>query len=40
MLDFISQNKLEIDLDKEISKLQNYLNNSKKILLINHRRMD
>jgi hypothetical protein len=40
MLDFTSPNKLEIDLDKEISKLENYLKNSKKILLINHRRMD
>lgn len=40
MLDFIKWNKLKIDLDKEISKFWNYLKNSKKILLINHRRMD
>jgi hypothetical protein len=40
MLEFAEDNHLKIDLDKEISKLQNYLKNSKKILLINHRRMD
>jgi hypothetical protein len=40
MLEFIEDNHIKIDLEKEISKFQNYLKNSKKILLINHRRMD
>jgi hypothetical protein len=31
---------LKIDIELEINKLKNYLKNSKKILLINHRRMD
>lgn len=40
MLDFIFWNKLKVNLDEEKDKLKNYLKNSKKILLINHRRMD
>jgi nanoRNase/pAp phosphatase (c-di-AMP/oligoRNAs hydrolase) len=40
MNNFGADYKLELDLDKEILKLENYLKNSKKILLINHRRMD
>lgn len=31
---------LQIDIQQEKNKFQNYLKNSKKILLINHRRMD